>query len=75
MYPLDFAVRCADHKNGRLRLERRRILQRCFLSSVGVPDLAHSTHGIQFLETTFRVATQFLNGLSVIQLCLSLHLD
>ena len=37
-------------------------------------NLAHRTHGIQLLEATFRVATQFLNGIPVIQLCLSLHL-
>ena len=72
--PLDFVVRCTDHKNGRLRIERRRIFPRYFLRPVGVRYLAHGTHGIQFLETTFRVATQFVNGVPVIQLCLSLHL-
>jgi hypothetical protein len=35
----------------------------------------HRPHGIQLLEPTIRIATQFLNSIPVIQLSLSLHLS
>ena len=74
-YPLDLVVGRAYHENRRLLLQSRRVLARHFRRAVGGRNLPDSPHRIQFLEPTFRIATQFLDSIPVVQLSLSLYLS